>query len=87
MESTSKIFKGLSDPNRILILNHIKNGEKCSCDLSNELNIPPSTLAHHMKVLGESGLVNSRKEGKWNYYSICREQCNKAIDILNVLNS
>lgn len=85
MQNAYKIFKGLSDPNRILILRLIKKGEICSCDLGSELNIPLSTLAHHMKVLYESGLVNSRKEGKWNYYSICTEQCVKAVDIINEL--
>jgi ArsR family transcriptional regulator len=82
MENKHKIFKGLSDPSRILILGLVKKGEICSCDLCSQLDIPLSTLAHHMKVLCESGLVNPRKEGKWIYYSICIEQFEKAVNII-----
>lgn len=64
------IFKALSDPNRLFILDMIKYEEKCACKLLEALNITQPTLSHHMKILCDAGLVNSRREGKWMHYSI-----------------
>ncbi len=73
-ESEYLIFKGLSDPHRIRILEILKDKEVCTCKLSCELGMPLSTLAHHMKVLVASGVINSRRCGKWTYYSLNKEQ-------------
>ena len=67
---TVRIFKALSDENRIRILKLLHNGEKCACNLLEELDITQPTLSHHMKLLCSCGIVKSRKEGKWMYYRI-----------------
>lgn len=64
-------FKALDDENRIRILELLHSGEKCACNLLEELNISQSTLSHHMKILCDAGIVTGRKEGKWMHYSIC----------------
>jgi ArsR family transcriptional regulator len=66
----AKILKALSDPNRLEIIDIISCGEKCACELLESFNFTQPTLSHHMKVLKECGLVLSRKEGLWNYYSL-----------------
>lgn len=66
-------FKALGDENRIRILKLLRSGEKCACKLLEELNISQPTLSHHMKILCDSDLVKGRKEGKWMYYSLCKE--------------
>lgn len=63
-------FKAFCDYNRLLILDQLIEGEKCSCDLLENLNISRSTLSHHMNILVNSGVVNERKEGVWIHYSI-----------------
>ena len=55
----ARIFKALSDENRILILKQLRNGEKCGCELLEELNITQPTLSHHMKILCECDIVNN----------------------------
>ncbi len=70
---TALIFKAFCDENRIRILKLLQSGEKCACKLLEELNITQPTLSHHMKILCDSGIVSSRKEGKWMHYSICAE--------------
>ena len=72
-KNTAKIFKALSDENRLLILELLKTGEMCACKLLEDLNIGQSTLSHHMKILSESGLVEAHKEGKWMHYSISQK--------------
>jgi ArsR family transcriptional regulator len=65
--------KALADENRLAIMLALQHGEKCGCVLLEELNITQPTLSHHMKILCDSGLVASRKEGKWMHYSLSPE--------------
>ena len=67
------ICKALGDENRIQIIKILANGELCACRILEAFNITQPTLSHHMKILTECNLVNSRKEGKWTYYSINSE--------------
>ncbi|HAS91121.1 MAG TPA: transcriptional regulator [Clostridiales bacterium] len=72
-DKAALIFKALSDPNRLAIMNMIKMEEKCACKLLEELHITQPTLSYHMKTLCDVGLVKSRREGKWMHYSINTE--------------
>lgn len=69
-DKVSEICKALSDANRLRIIKMLTDGELCACKILEALNITQPTLSHHMKILSEIGLVSSRKEGKWTYYSI-----------------
>lgn len=82
---TALIFKALGDENRIHILQLLQNGEICACKLLEELNITQPTLSHHMKILCDSEIVSSRKEGKWMHYSISAEGSENAIQLLKLL--
>lgn len=86
-DTTARIFKAFCDPNRLMVLELLQTGEKCACVLQEELNIPQSTLAHHMKVLCESGIVTGRREGKWTHYSISEETSKQAMVLLSTLTS
>jgi len=79
------IFKALGDENRIRVLRLLGGGEKCACRLLEELNITQPTLSHHMKILCDSGLVTSRKEGKWMHYSICRDGVGQLRELVDEL--
>ena len=68
-----KKIKALADENRLAIMELLQQGEKCACVLLEELNITQPTLSHHMKLLCDSGMVKGRKEGKWMYYSISKD--------------
>ena len=83
-EVNSKILKALSDSNRLKIIDILSCGEKCACELLNNFNFTQPTLSHHMKVLIDSGLVLSRKEGNWNYYALNNVNTNRLI--LNLMN-
>ncbi|WP_409200457.1 ArsR/SmtB family transcription factor [Methanobrevibacter sp. DSM 116169] len=70
LKSISDIFKALSEPLRIKILFLLKDGELCVCHINSSLNKPQSTISHHLSLLKNINLLNSRKEGKWTYYSL-----------------
>ena len=48
-----------------------------------ELSITQSTLSHHMKLLCDCGLVDSRKDGRWMHYSISEEGKNRFKDMFS----
>ena len=64
------IFKAFCDENRIRVLKLLVSGEKCACDLLDEIKVTQPTLSHHMKILCDAEIVIPRKEGKWTYYSL-----------------
>ncbi|HAQ61748.1 TPA: transcriptional regulator [Candidatus Delongbacteria bacterium] len=66
----SKLFKILGDPVRLQIIDLISCKEMCACEILEFLDITQSTLSHHMKILKESGIVNSRKDATWMRYSL-----------------
>jgi ArsR family transcriptional regulator len=78
----ARVFKALCDVNRLTILSLLRSGEKCACILLEKLDIEQSTLSHHMKILCESGVVVSRKQGKWTYYAISGEGTRHAARLL-----
>ena len=73
-EEAALIAKALSDANRIRIIEMLVDGEKCGCEILEELEVSQPTLSHHMKILTECNLLNSRKNGKWQIYSINTEK-------------
>ena len=50
-EEVSVICKAMSDANRLRIIEMLTSGEKCGCELLEELHVTQPTLSHHMKVL------------------------------------
>lgn len=69
----ARLFHALSDPTRIEILERLRNGERCVCELTDVLDAAQSRLSFHLKTLREAGLVSDRKEGRWVYYTLVPE--------------
>jgi len=68
MRNITNITKALSDENRVRALMMLCQGELCVCQLIQMLGLAPSTVSKHMSILYQAGLVDARKEGRWNYY-------------------
>ena len=77
-----RVFKAFADANRLRVLELLCEGEQCACVLLDDMKISQPTLSHHMKILCDSGIVNSRRDGKWNYYSINPDGCEYAQRLL-----
>jgi len=77
MVNLSNILKALSDENRLNIIELLKNGEICACEILETLDITQPTLSHHMKILCNTSLVTPRKDGKWTHYSLNKKEANK----------
>lgn len=62
------IFKALADENRIRILNLLKNGELCVCDIEAVLSIKQSNASRHLNKLKMAEIIFSDKKSQWVYY-------------------
>jgi len=62
------IFKALADENRIRILNLLKNGELCVCDIEAVLGIKQSNASRHLNRLKTAEIIVSEKKSQWVYY-------------------
>src|SRR5207245_2178515 len=70
-------FAALGDPARLRLLSLIATapaGEVCVCDLVEPIGKSQPTVSHHLKVLGEAGLVTSERRGRWAWYRAVPEQ-------------
>ena len=65
-----KIFKALSDPNRIKILKTIKILPSCACMLKEVTGLPDSRLSYHLTSLKNAELISGNKEKNWIIYSL-----------------
>ncbi len=81
------LFKALSDANRLLILEYLKDGERCACVILEQLHITQSTLSYHMKMLTDSNIVIARREGKWMHYSLHKDKLNEVTEFIKELKS
>lgn len=81
-KKNAKVFKAFSDPKRLAVLEQLRGGEKCACVLLEKLDIGQSGLSYHMKILCESGIVDSRQEGKWTHYRLSDSGRQYAISLL-----
>lgn len=66
----AKIFKALGHPSRLLMVDALKDGEKCVCDLQRLVGDDLSTVSKHLSVLREAGVVASEKRGTNIYYRL-----------------
>lgn len=70
----ARLFHALSDETRLAVLELLRSGERCVCELQDALDAAQSRLSFHLKVLREAGLVRDRKEGRWSYYALNPER-------------
>ena len=77
----AELFHALSDETRLAILEMLRVGERCVCELQDELDAAQSRLSFHLRVLKDAGLVSDRKDGRWSYYSITPEALAEVHDL------
>lgn len=70
MREFMAITKALADENRIRMLLALQGGELCVCQITELFGLAASTISKHLSILYQAGLVDSRKDGRWIYYSL-----------------
>jgi len=85
VDAQLSVFKALANEHRIRILEALKEGELCACEVQVVLDAPQSTVASHLRELKDSGLVKTRRQGKWTYYRIGDTAVLQLLDIADAL--
>ncbi len=86
-ERSVRLFHALSDGTRLSILQRLRFGERCVCDMTDALDAAQSRLSFHLKVLKDAGLVTDRREGRWMYYTLNSEALGEVAELIDGLAS
>ncbi len=79
----AKIFYALSDPIRLKIIEYLRNGEKCVCEIIPYIKMPQPIVSRHLKILKDSGLLKDRRDGTRRFYSITDRRVFDIIDTVS----
>jgi ArsR family transcriptional regulator, arsenate/arsenite/antimonite-responsive transcriptional repressor len=69
-ERAIELFHALSDETRLGIIELLRRGERCVCELTDSLDAAQSRLSFHLRVLKDAGIVRDRKNGRWVHYEL-----------------
>lgn len=81
MEERLRIFKALSDPTRLKIVDFVLDGEKCVCEITKIIDRSQSTVSQQLSKLENLGIFESRRSGKSVYYTLANEKVRKIMKI------
>jgi ArsR family transcriptional regulator len=82
---TVRRFHALADETRLRIIDRLRDGEECVCNLTGPLDIAQSRLSFHLRTLKDAGLVRDRRAGRWVYYTLDLDAVDKAIQELEAV--
>jgi len=80
----ARIYKALSDPVRLEIVEFLREGEKCVCEIIHHADLIQPLVSRHLKILKDCGLVKDRKEGNRRFYSLVDVKILRTIDSLSI---
>lgn len=69
-ERAIELFHALSDETRLEIIDLLRKGDQCVCELTDSLDAAQSRLSFHLRVLKDAGIVRDRKDGRWVHYEL-----------------
>jgi ArsR family transcriptional regulator len=70
VETAAAAFSALGDPVRLRIVEALRGGPRCVCEVRDAVGVGPSLLSYHLKVLRGSGLIEASRRGKWVDYRL-----------------
>lgn len=84
-EVVSRRFRAVADATRLKIIDRLRDGEECVCNLTGPLGTRQSLLSFHLRTLKDAGLVSDRKEGRWVYYTLNLDVLDEMMQALELL--
>jgi ArsR family transcriptional regulator len=70
LDRAQRLLRVLAEPIRLRVVEALRDGERCVCDLTSDLDLAQSKLSFHLRVMKEAGLISARQEGRWIYYRL-----------------
>jgi ArsR family transcriptional regulator len=78
-----EFLNALSNKKRLIILNILKERDRCVCELEATLDESQPSISHHLKILENAGLIRGWKKGKFTHYDLVKGQINKYLNLLD----
>lgn len=81
----SRLFKALGDETRLRIVALLAHGELCVCHVQEALGLTQPNASRQLGILKNAGIVDSRRDGTWTYYSLTRQadgHCSRHLETL-----
>jgi ArsR family transcriptional regulator len=85
LATSARLFQALSDETRLAVVLRLKDGERCVCELMDEVDAAQSRLSFHLKVLREAGIVDCRREGRWAHYRLKPDTFDEVVEAVKGL--
>ena len=85
ISDVTRIFKTLSDPNRIRVIQMLHHRNLCVCEITDILGLAASTVSKHLSILKDAGMIIDEKEGKWVNYRLVSFPENEYVQHLQFL--
>ncbi|UCC18907.1 MAG: helix-turn-helix transcriptional regulator [Promethearchaeota archaeon] len=77
-----EFLNALSNKKRLIILNILKEKDRCVCELEAVLDESQPSISHHLKILERVGLIKGWKKGKFTHYDLIEEKIRAFIELL-----
>ena len=87
MDKLLKIFKALSDKNRVRIMSMLTKKELCVCEITHVLDLATSTVSKHLSILKDAGLITDKKDGRWVNFKLSESDDTKIKNIIEMINN
>ena len=82
-DNLNNFVSALANKKRLVIINIIKEKDRCVCELEALLDESQPSISHHLKILEKAGLIRGWKKGKFTHYDIIKEKISSYLDLLN----
>lgn len=83
MNREALVLKALGDETRIQILELLRDGRRCVCEIVPLINASQSTISQHLRILKDAGIIELDKQGRSNYYSVTDERIFSVLDMVH----
>ena len=84
LEKKAEVLKALGQPTRLRIMEYLRDGERCVCEIFPAIGGQQSNISRHLAVLKQAGLVSDRREGVSIFYRVKDPAIFKVLDRLNL---
>ncbi len=85
LERPASLFHALADPTRLAIIERLRGGEQCVCNLTDALETGQSRLSFHLKTLKDAGILVDRRQGRWVYYALNPEAFDEIVEFVGAM--
>ena len=79
----AKMLKAMGDTTRLCILDLLRNGKLCVCEIVPLIEASQSNISQHLRVLRDAGIIELEKRGRENYYYVVNEKIFEIMDLVN----